>query len=187
MAHWEIAKEFHFEYGHRVWSQELDSELSLGAACACRHLHGHSGVVKVFLKGDKLIRDMVFDFKNLEFMKKFVDGVLDHKMILDIKDPYTADQLDILALKLDDFVKHQNGYLTVSPERLQIYTNSLWSHRAEIAEGLVLVDFVPTSENLCKWFHKVAQDKLTPHGITVSRVQFFETKKSESNYYKEGE
>ena len=27
---------------------------------------------------------------------------------------------------------------------------------SEVLEGLVLVDFVPTSENLCKFFYKVA-------------------------------
>ncbi len=37
---WQISKEFDFCYGHRVWSQQLDSEFSLTGCLACRHLHG---------------------------------------------------------------------------------------------------------------------------------------------------
>ena len=86
---WVIDKEFHFEMGHRVWAQKLDRpDLSIETECACKHLHGHSYSIKVFLGADTLDQSaMVTDFKNLNFMKEFVDGVLDHKFMIDINDP----------------------------------------------------------------------------------------------------
>ena len=47
--HWKISKEFEFCYGHRVWSQTLDTEFSLDGCLKCRHLHGHQGKILVYL------------------------------------------------------------------------------------------------------------------------------------------
>jgi len=56
---WNIDKEFHFEMGHRVWAQKLEHEhLSLSTECACKHLHGHSYAIKVFLGADKQERQL---------------------------------------------------------------------------------------------------------------------------------
>ena len=84
---WEISKEFDFCYGHRVWSQSLNVEFSLDSCLMCRHLHGHQGKVIVYLKSDTLKSGMVTDFKHLNWFKKFLDDVIDHKFIIDINDP----------------------------------------------------------------------------------------------------
>jgi 6-pyruvoyltetrahydropterin/6-carboxytetrahydropterin synthase len=44
-----IDKSFSFCYGHRVHNQRLDTKFTeSGDAClACRHLHGHEGLIKV--------------------------------------------------------------------------------------------------------------------------------------------
>ncbi len=66
MAKWEIDKAFNFSYGHRVWTQTLNSEFSLDSQCTCRHKHGHEGLVKVYLSGNTLEQTgMVTDFKHL--------------------------------------------------------------------------------------------------------------------------
>jgi 6-pyruvoyltetrahydropterin/6-carboxytetrahydropterin synthase len=56
MGKWVIDKQFSFCYGHRVWSQKLVAEYceTGDTACKCRHLHGHEGLVHVFLEGDTL-------------------------------------------------------------------------------------------------------------------------------------
>lgn len=84
---WTIDKQFDFCFGHRVWSQELDTKYSLDGCMACRHLHGHQGLIKLFLSADKLERGMVTDFKHTNIFKKWIDDMLDHKFIMDLNDP----------------------------------------------------------------------------------------------------
>lgn len=84
---WEIAKSFSFCYGHRVWSQKLDPELSVNGSCKCRHYHGHEARVEVGLRASCLANGMVTDFKNLTWLKEFLDTYLDHKFIVDTNDP----------------------------------------------------------------------------------------------------
>jgi len=95
---WKISKEFEFDFGHRVWSQSLNKEFSLENSCKCRFFHGHRGKIVVFLSSESLTNGMVTDFKHLNIFKKFVDDVLDHKFIFDIKDP-------VLPFELPDNVK----------------------------------------------------------------------------------
>lgn len=87
---WMIDKQFSFCYGHRVWSQELIGDYceTGDACCKCRHLHGHEGLVHVFLEGEELERGMVTDFKHLGWLKNYLDDNLDHKFIVDRNDPW---------------------------------------------------------------------------------------------------
>lgn len=188
MAKWEISKSFDFCYGHRVHTQVLDTELSCNAKCKCRHQHGHQGLLTVYLPDDELNEQgMVLDFVNLNFVKKFIDDVVDHKMILDMEDPSLKVLYPVLS-KIDTY----NGESI--DEYLEYHTDgkyfSIWkdlyadepSFQKEIYEGLVFVPFIPTSENLAKWFYDVISDKLK--GIArVSHIEFYETPKSKSVYY----
>ena len=56
-------------------------------------------------------------------------------------------------------------------------------HIKELYGGYVLVDFVPTRENLSAWFLKIAQKKMDKLNIKVSHVEFLETPKSKSTFY----
>lgn len=180
MGRWEISKSFDFCYGHRVHTQVLDTELSCNAKCKCRHQHGHQGLISVFLEGDKLNEQgMIIDFVELNWFKKWIDDFIDHKMILDISDP----ALSIFYPLFNKFSKFalldsKSGCFTIKSEILY----GIKHPEVEIYEGLVLVPFVPTSENLAKWFYGVVQDKL--QGLaTVSKIEFYETPKSKSVYY----
>jgi 6-pyruvoyltetrahydropterin/6-carboxytetrahydropterin synthase len=183
-----IGKEFGFDYGHRVWTQELNSEYSLDSRCVCRHLHGHRGMVIVFLEGDPQPNGMVTDFKHLNWFKKFLDDVLDHKMILDISDPALSHFFPLIGnspnideLKLTMNVVGEHRYWT---PMLSAYSNQD-EHVQEIYEGLVIVNFVPTSENLSKWLFEIAENKMAKINVKVGGIQFFETPKSQSNYSKD--
>jgi 6-pyruvoyltetrahydropterin/6-carboxytetrahydropterin synthase len=171
---WQIAKQFDFCYGHRVWSQTLNPTYSLDSCLKCRHLHGHQGTIHIFLEAEELKEGMVTDFKHLNFFKKWLDDTLDHKFIMDVNDPVRMTQFP-LSHTLE---KRDNSFWIV-PEGV---FESEFSYIKEIYEGVVFVDFVPTSENLSKWIFDIVQEKMKPLGVKVTRVQFFETPKSQSNY-----
>jgi len=175
--HWKISKEFDFCYGHRVWSQTLNTDFSLDGCLKCRHLHGHQGKILVYLEAKELKDGMVTDFKHLNWFKSFIDDVLDHKFILDINDPLFETLLPKVNKK--NLVKFTEGYYLVDLTELQDEENYI----IELYEGYVLVDFVPTSENLSAWFLKIVQEKMNDLGIKVSHVEFLETPKSKSTFY----
>ena len=178
----EISKEFNFCYGHRVWSQKLNTEFSLDDRCVCRHLHGHQGTVRVYLEGDNLKDGMVTDFKHLNWFKKFLDDTLDHKFIIDQNDP-------LFEVIIPDIPSTGCACDATRPELISdgkyatLKIEDSWdADLKDLYEGFIVVDFVPTSENLSKWLHGIAQDKMKRLGITVSRIQFLETPKSQANY-----
>lgn len=184
---YEIAKEFEFDYSHRVFVQEVNPELSLTNCNKCRWPHGHRGKVIVYLSAKELDdKGMVFDFVDLNFFKKFIDDTLDHKCILSYHDPSLPifyplfeKRDDESLINFDQIFEHfRDGHMVVKPE---IYENMSTTEQ-EIYGGLVFVDFVPTSENLSKWLWQVVDSKIG-HLCKVSRIQFFETPKSQSNYY----
>ena len=175
---WQISKQFDFCYGHRVWSQELNKELALDECLMCRHLHGHQGKVVVYLESDKLHNGMVTDFKHLNWFKKFLDDTIDHKFIIDIHDPlfdtllpHYKDKQHFHTMKED----YKIPDLTIIKDEPK--------HIKEMYEGYIIVDFVPTSENLSAWLLKIIQEKMTPFDIVVSHIEYFETPKSRSIVY----
>lgn len=164
-------------YGHRIHTQYLDANLSVNAACKCKHLHGHNATIIVTLCGSTLDkRGVIVDFNELNWFKKFIDDNLDHKFIIDRNDPL----LDHLAPNGEVAIASPNP---VGVCKLFVRPGiTLTDAVREMYEGIVIVDFVPTSENLSAWLFKVIQEKLNPLNITVHSVQFFETPKSQSTY-----
>ena len=197
---WVIDKQFDFCFGHRVWSQELNTKYSLDSCLACRHLHGHQGKVKLFLGANDLNKGMVTDFKHTNIFKKWLDDMMDHKFIIDINDPLFEDLAGDLCLSDKnkrtfedltviintdynfaipdlDYISHMNSSIDLREDQKQaIY---------EKYEGLVIVDFIPTSENLCKWWYEVANKMLNGLGIDVVAVEYWETPKSHCRYQPE--
>ena len=190
---WTIDKSFDWCYGHRVHNQELNVEFtgSEGACLACRHLHGHQGKLKVMLEGDHLERGMVTDFKHLGWMKNFIDDVLDHKFIMDVNDPllpheapeymrtvYVSGDPTVPVRKELDTAKcntFDEGYWM---PKLEFLPSDVPQAVYEKYEGMVFVDFVPTSENLSAWLLGIAQKKMAKMNVKVVAVEFWETPKS---------
>jgi len=185
-----IDKEFHWEAGHRVWSQTLDTKYTHrgDSCCACRHLHGHSYRAKILLEetipGDN-IKDtgMVLDFKMIGFMKDFIDDVLDHKMLFDINDPLLQDELPRLfednklknVFKIDEYFIPDLNKLGIDLQSNEEKDKAV----KEKYEGIVLVDFIPTSENIAGWLLRIAANKLKDlEHVKVTGVELWETPKS---------
>lgn len=176
---WIIDKSFNFEMGHRVWAQELKhTHLSISTECACKHLHGHSYTLKVFLKSEKLDQSsMVTDFKNLNFMKQFIDTTLDHKFMIDINDPNFEL---ITSIDPQDLPENVNNFTNLG----ELVTTSIYAvseFRKLHLDSFVLVNFVPTSENICVFLSDYAQSHLKDIA-TVSAVELWETQKSHCRY-----
>ncbi len=172
---WNISKQFDFCYGHRVWSQELNAEFALDECLMCRHLHGHQAKVVVHLESDQLKNGMVTDFKHLNWFKKFLDDVVDHKFIIDINDPLFETLLPHYKDK-KNFHSFDENYMV--PDLTLIKNEE--PHIKEMYEGYIIVDFVPTSENLSAWLLKIVQKKMKKIDIKVSHIEYFETPKSRS-------
>lgn len=201
---WFIDKSFSFCYGHRVHNQRLDTKFTeSGDAClACRHLHGHEGLVKVFLttedganaETEVAKTGMVTDFKHLGWFKNFLDDTLDHKFIMDIKDPLFKDEFPLcFGESEEECSPMDSSKVHLMPEGFYIPDLTMVSemvqqncaNEAEASaiyekyEGAVFVNFVPTSENLAAWLLKVVQEKMKDlPGVKVHAVEYWETPKS---------
>lgn len=192
MSKWVIDKQFSFCYGHRVWSQKLEHEFCEYGdyACKCRHLHGHEGLVHVFLEGETLDRGMVTDFKHLGWLKNFLDTYMDHRFIIDTKDPMFGQLVDGVwkdlsgntSIKFKDVVVPGTDFVAGKVLDLSSVESLASTPDYEVLEGYFIVNFVPTSENLSKWVYDVANAKMQKLGIKVSQVDWYETPKSRSSY-----
>jgi len=78
----QVTKEIHFCYGHRLMNYDGK----------CRFFHGHNGKVEVQLSAEALdARGMVRDFGEIkEVLSAWIDKTLDHRMLLHKKDPLLA-------------------------------------------------------------------------------------------------
>lgn len=185
MGKWTIDKQIDFCYGHRVWTQQLEAEFceSGDTSCKCRHLHGHQGNVHVFLEGDNLTRGMVTDFKHLGWLKNFIDNNLDHKFIVDNSDPLfqmmIGYELDLEPIFVPDTDHLAGMVIDMDSPTLPAKPGT---PEYEYLEGFFIVDFTPTSENLCKWLFDVASVKMARLGVKVARIDWWETPKSRSSY-----
>lgn len=182
MGIWKIAKQFDFDYGHRVWNQTLDIKYSVDDRCVCRHLHGHRGTLLIYLESNELKDGVVLDFKHLNFFKKWLDDVIDHKFILDINDPLFHKLLPDVGNYRPVMYKHSRFFNWFSEKYWTVLPADITKEEKELYEGMIIVPFVPTSENLSKWFFKIVEEKMKKLNIKVSKVQFFETPKSQSIY-----
>ena len=67
-----ISKKFNFSAGHKLEGLPADHP--------CSNFHGHNYVVTVELKSEDLNSvGMVFDYRELQPIKKWIDETLDHK------------------------------------------------------------------------------------------------------------
>lgn len=204
---WEIDKSFSFCYGHRVFTQVINTEFTeTGHTCPkCRHIHGHEGLVKIFLRGTELNQQgMVEDFVNLGWVKNFLDDHLDHKFVLSTADPWFVNIINarqvikdgsLAALTATQPLNTKDGrelktiavYVPGTSHFVgyEIDVEGLSGPEKEFYEGYFLVNFVPTSEKLCEWLFHAVDAKMKTIGVEVSRVSWNETPKSRAVFTRE--
>ena len=188
-----IQKEFHFCYGHRVWSQKLDGRFTERGSVEtkCRHLHGHQGLVSVSLEARKLENQMVTDFKHLGWLKDFFEDHIDHKFILDMHDPFVSRLLgghfEQLTGLTGSILRLPSGYMFTP---VLVETNMVgWqldpSQKDEYLSGFLIIDFCPTSERLAEWIWAIVAKRMEPLDVTVGQVIWGETPKSAATFFPE--
>lgn len=179
MAKYIIDKTFEYCYGHRVHTQRLNGSFSDNLKCACRHLHGHEGKLHVFLTADELNdTGMVTDFRHLEWLKKWINEYIDHQFLLDINDPLYNQMIGEQIL-LPVYIPDTN---MIAGHTINMLKYEEGTPEYEYYEGFLIVDFVPTSENLCKWMSKLVDAKMKALNVEVQRIEWWETPKSRSTY-----
>ena len=180
---WIIDKTFEFCYGHRVHTQTLNGEYAADLKCACRHLHGHEGKMQVFLTAPQLDKTgMVTDFRHLEWLKKWINTYIDHQFIVDKNDPLynkIIGDRGLVPVTVPD-TDHIAGW------HLDLEGLDANSPEYEYYEGFMVVDFVPTSERLSAWMADLVEAKMKKLGVTVHHIDWWETPKSRSVFYRDG-
>jgi 6-pyruvoyltetrahydropterin/6-carboxytetrahydropterin synthase len=79
-------------------------------------------------------------------------------------------------LSLAKCLHYEEGYW--KPDLVELTKKGISDAVYEKYEGMVFVDFVPTSENLSAWLLEIAQKKMFKMGVKVTAVEFWETPKS---------
>ncbi|MBS2001905.1 MAG: 6-carboxytetrahydropterin synthase QueD [Candidatus Obscuribacterales bacterium] len=76
---YQVTREIHFCYGHRL----------LNYSGKCKNLHGHNGVAVITIESEELDGlGMVIDFSDIKaVVSQWIDDNLDHRMILMEEDP----------------------------------------------------------------------------------------------------
>ena len=187
---YKISKDFNLCYGHRVFTQSLNVDFCAKGDTKqkCRHLHGHEGKVTVHLEAEFVDnRGMVVDFKELGWLKDFIDEQLDHKFIIAAHDP----MFDMLVTSVYDLaISKEPSYLPVYVpgcsavgEVVDLAGIPATMPEYETLEGYFIVDFVPTSENLARWMYDLVAEKMSSFNVKVTCVEWAETPKSVARYY----
>jgi len=177
-----IDKTFEFCYGHRVHTQTLNGEYAADLKCACRHLHGHEGKMQVFLTASQLDNTgMITDFRHLEWLKKWINEYIDHQFILDVNDPL-YNQMIGNRTRIPVYIPDTE---LIAGWKLDLTDLKSSSPEYEYYEGFFIVDFVPTSELLSSWMLRLIEPKMRKLGVTIHHIDWWETPKSRSVYYRD--
>jgi 6-pyruvoyltetrahydropterin/6-carboxytetrahydropterin synthase len=158
-----ITKTIRIDMGHRVPNHKSK----------CRNLHGHSYEIEVGVD-DKVIdtkgtcdEGMVIDFGDLkQIMMDYIDNNFDHGFVM--------YENDILA---HDFRGYQEGRAeSADKEHEGLYIADIPKQK------IIFVPFVPTAENLAKYWFELIKIPLENRKIKIHHVKVWETPTSTATY-----
>lgn len=144
-----VTKSFEFDYGHRVHTQNVNQVLSGSNENSCRRLHGHRGKFNITFEGPVNEQGLVIDFKNLDYIKRFINTFYDHKFILSKDDPLISNKL--ISLKKSKGSKSENINIITSDMVLNIAT----SEKISLNPSAIKSNRISTFENLYDYVYKV--------------------------------
>ena len=151
-----ITREIGIDMGHRVTNH----------GSKCRNVHGHRYRIELGVfgitqaEGEQNPQEgMLIDFGFLkEEMMNWIDSICDHGMVLWRQDHLVISTLTSTEIQLvDDFIA-QNGYGCIPKQEF-------WGK-------IVVVPFVPTAENLCKWWFQLLEEPIKRRSQGLSEIAY---------------
>ena len=122
----------------------------------CRNLHGHRYKIEVG------VNDKVVDKK----------GSSDEGMVIDF-----SDLKAVMMQELDE--KFDHGFVISSDDDL---LSDFQHYRDGLGMKIIEVDFIPTAENLAKYWFELMEPKLAERGVKLFYVTIWETPSSTAQY-----
>lgn len=127
----------------------------------CRNLHGHTYTVIIGVDGD-IIKE---------------EGVSDEGMVIDF-----GDLKEILQDEIYDFLDH--SFMVYNKDYLfEIFKKEVFFNEMK----LIIVDFVPTAENIARWLYNKLKDKINSKQRMLKYVTVWETQNSSATFYNDNE
>lgn len=122
----------------------------------CRNLHGHRYKIEVGVD-DKVIT---------------AKGTSDEGMVIDF-----SDLKQIMMEELDH--KFDHGFVIYNEDEFSKIFEGLKS----TGQNIQFVDFIPTAENLAKYWYQLMKPRLGSKGIKINHVKIWETPSSTATYH----
>lgn len=122
----------------------------------CRNIHGHRYKIEVGVD-DKVIQNQ---------------GESDEGMVIDF-----SDLKEIMMTEIDEAYDHSTTLY-----RSDDLAEQFESWRDELDMKVNFVSFIPTAENLAKWWYMILEKKLIEKKIKIAHVTVFETPTSSATY-----
>lgn len=123
----------------------------------CRNLHGHRYRIEVGVD-DKLVQ---------------TKGATDEGMVIDF-----GDLKEIMMKEIDQKCDH--GFMMWQDDELSQIFASL---REETGMKIIITEFIPTAENVAKYWYEKMKEALLDRQIRISHVKVWETPSSTATYH----
>ena len=123
----------------------------------CKSLHGHRYSIVVGID-DKVVT---------------TEGVSDEGMVIDF-----SDVKQIMMNEID--AKFDHGFILYDRDPFKVYFEQMLGEQPEIK--VIFVSFVPTAENLAKYWFRLLKNKLDEKQIAIKYVEVYETPTSTARY-----
>lgn len=123
----------------------------------CSNLHGHRYKIEVGVD-DKLIT---------------TQGASDEGMVIDF-----SDLKEIMMEKIDKVYDHNSVFFSGDNVMTDVVVPVLQTQNRKP----ILVDFIPTAENLAKLWYEIIKEPLKERGIKIKHVKIWETPTSTALY-----
>jgi 6-pyruvoyltetrahydropterin/6-carboxytetrahydropterin synthase len=167
VAKFVVSKTLGFDAGHRVTNHKSK----------CRSVHGHRYTLTVFVDGELSnagsSEGMVEDFADIKStMVRLIESVFDHAFIMWCNDDV------LMTINTVETTTGTDGRMTLQQLWQSSKPKQFRHYRTEEFGNVVVMDKVPTAENLAELFFCILKDALTDATKSLVKIELWETPSS---------